>query len=254
MKLGLCSDLHLDHISSEDEGTVVSALKPILANDFDCLLIAGDISVTNKLSFHIKCLDKVFPNKYFVLGNHDHWGSYFTHAWEKVKNNHQYIHGKRIPLTPETILVGVDGWFDARAGREKDIYNTNDLNYIGDLSVINRIDSLILEKIRSWADADAKSLAQSLEGLVGVERVVILTHYPPWPNPDDSAKFYAWSVCNAVGSVIESVARANPHIRFDVICGHTHHKWQAKILLDNINLNVLPAEYSNPALSGILEI
>jgi predicted phosphohydrolase len=168
-----------------------------------------------------------------------------------VSSRPEYIHGQRIQLTDKTILVGVNGWFDARKGDTYHLNDTNDLNFVKELA--EQTHNTVLERIRRWADEEAKTLAESLQDLTGVERVLILTHYPPWANPKDDPRYYPWSVSVAVGQAISEVALRNPGVQFEVICGHTHHKWESRVL-DNVTISVQIAKYREPQIGSIIEV
>jgi predicted phosphohydrolase len=252
MKIGICSDLHLNFVSSEYKDAIINVVRPI-ASGLDLLLIAGDISTSISLNWHLDCITEALGGipYYFVLGNHDRWGSKYYDSHKLVTRRPEYIHGQRVQLTPDTILVGVNGWFDAMVGDPQRIYDTNDLVYVNDLCEQNGV--TIRARIREWAAEEAKVLRKILGDLSCVKRVLVLTHYPPWANANDDPKYYPWSVCVAVGKAITEIALQNQGVQFDVFCGHTHHKWESKVL-DNVTISVQIAEYGEPQIGSIIEV
>lgn len=70
MKLGIISDLHLDHNDSYD-------FKKILSNpELDCLIIAGDISQDKDTLLELMSdLEEINKLTLVVLGNHDYYNS-----------------------------------------------------------------------------------------------------------------------------------------------------------------------------------
>ena len=131
-----------------------------------------------------------------------------------------------------TVVVGVDGWGDGRAGApERSSVQLNDWRMIREFAEIRAMADLRARRVRLavLADEDAAGLETTLRAAVpGASRVVVLTHVPPfeeacWHEGGRSdPEWLPWFTCVAVGAVLRRVAAQHPAVRFDVYCGHTH--------------------------------
>lgn len=251
IKIGIASDIHLNFVSRDSEDIIKYTLEQ-LTYGYNQVWIAGDISTQKYLEFHSYIIEQ-FPI-YYILGNHDRWYGNYSDAEKIVGNKKNYIHGKRIQLSKDSILVGINGWYDSRAGNVYDLNNTNDMTEIEDLKNLARLPiELKLDQLRKWSDNDSILLTELLEDLEGIKNVYILTHFPPWVDYKDNPGYYPWSVNVKLGWTIETIANNNPSVRFEVLAGHTHKKRNIK-LGDNIFLNIQEAEYGEPKISQAIYI
>lgn len=75
MRLGIASDIHLDHYEYADP---MSTFTPLNNREkVDILLLAGDISSGELVKTHLELLSEAYPEIVFVQGNHDYWGNIF---------------------------------------------------------------------------------------------------------------------------------------------------------------------------------
>src|SRR5690606_33132446 len=116
-----CTDVHLDHIEDQD---VISFAERINKLSVDGVVLTGDISIAGRLVLHLSLLERVLQVPvYFVLGNHDYWGGEIA-AVRKQMRELSNLSGflRYLPtspytvLTPNTAIVGHDGWYDALYG------------------------------------------------------------------------------------------------------------------------------------------
>ena len=90
----------------------------------EIVVITGDLSAgPHRLAQYVELAEKVRKPIYFVLGNHDRYGTTFANTEAVVKRvTTQFSHLARldgsqlIPLNESVALIGVDGWADGLAG------------------------------------------------------------------------------------------------------------------------------------------
>ena len=170
-----------------------------------------------------------------------------------------------VELTPNTALVGHDGWADGRLG---------DLD--GSEVILN--DFLLIDELRRWRDAhtlDKPALRQAfrpwatrrpryLKGVLApaaeqYPHVIVATHVPPFreaawyqgrPSADDFLPFFA---CKAVGDVLLEAAQSHPGCQILVLCGHTHGGGELQVL-ENLRVVTGPAEYGKPEIQQVIDV
>lgn len=278
MKLAWCTDIHLDFLDGPGRPNTIyqDFAKPLSDVDSDAVMITGDISLSSMLPRHLSDLEAVVRKPiYFVLGNHDIYGSSFGAVHDQVKNlcssskNLKYLTGSGpVSLTRKTALVGDDGWYDAYHGdASRSPYVMSDWVQIADyvnagcaqstgmygprpnmgsvIAISRKIAFDAAERMRAAASAASKSH----------KVVVILTHVPPWvqahrlDGKSGSVVAHPWYTSKLMGDAIEEVAREHPSVRYEVFCGHTHGQYDAKIA-DNVSCHVGGAEYGKPDIVG----
>lgn len=279
MRLAWATDIHLDFL--DDDGVRRFAAE-LAAPRADALVLSGDLSHAEVLEHHLRLLAQGVPGPiYFVLGNHDYYGSAIAAVRAAVLDL-----GARRPrlswlpaagvvrLTDRTALVGCDGWADARLGSpDTTPVVLNDFFHIEDLAAAidpaARADPRrfrgtdrgpLHAVLRARADAEAATLRALLrEALREFERVVVVTHLPPFAEACwhegrlSDGDWLPYFTCAAVGDVLREAAVAHPTRDITVLCGHTHGAGEARPLA---NLRVLTggAEYRHPILQRVLEV
>ena len=161
-------------------------------------------------------------------------------------------------LTPNTCLVGHDGWGDGRLGDyEHSLVQLNDFRLISELTGLSR--SALLGRLNQLGDEAAAHIGSVLSGaLQPAEHVVVLTHVPPfkeasWYNGQHCERdWLPFFSCQAVGDVLAGAMRNHPHKRMTVLCGHTHGGGSSEIL-PNLVTYTGPAEYGRPAIQKVFE-
>lgn len=90
----------------------------------------------------------------------------------------------------------------------------------------------------------------------GFENIVVLTHVPPFreasrylnqPSPEYSVPYFS---SKALGLMLLECYAMYPHIKFDVLCGHTHDPFDAHIR-KNLRVRVMRAEYGAPRFEHV---
>ena len=170
-----------------------------------------------------------------------------------------------VELTPNTALVGHDGWADGRLG-----------DFDGSDVILN--DFLLIDELHCWKDShtlDKPALRLALQAL-GDEaagylrsvlapaaeqypRVIVATHVPPFreaawyqgrPSADDFLPFFS---CKAMGDVLLDVAQSHPRCELLVLCGHTHGGGELQVL-ENLRVLTGPAEYGHPRIEKVFTV
>ncbi|MFK7987480.1 MAG: metallophosphoesterase [Sandaracinaceae bacterium] len=264
MRLAWLTDIHLDHA---DDAAIDALLDAVACEAPDGLLLTGDLSIAAKLPAHLsRIVETLDRPAWFVLGNHDYWGTEVEPLREVMRRIREVEprlswlqHAGPVPLSETTVLVGVDGWADARNG---DVAGSpirlRDYQHIGDL--VRDDFSEALDVVRSLADHDATRLTELLhEARATAPTILVATHVPPFV---EAARFKGqvthphwlpWVTCRAVGDALLAFADAHPETQLDVLCGHMHHPADER-MRPNLRVRCGEAHYRRPALGALLHV
>lgn len=258
------TDLHFD---AADRSQYQLFFNLVIAHEPDFILIGGDISNGISSLTHLKNLAKLIDKQfYFVLGNHDfYYGSIVEIRREASKMTaeiprlHYLTDNGIISLSEKTALIGHDGWSDARAGDflSSDVM-LNDYLLIDELKRLNHEERF--EKLHELGDEAALYLKNQLvKALEKHERVVLLTHVPPF---EESCLYEGlpaqsnWTphfVGKTVGDSIEKIMKEHPNQELLVLCGHSH--WGQDIqILPNLHVVTGHSELGIPNVQGLILI
>lgn len=279
IKAAWMTDIHLNFLADNLRQNFYKELN----NGVDVAFITGDIAEATSVVSILEEMEASFKKPiYFVLGNHD----FYEGSVAKVREDLAAMQKRNIKLRymgqqsaihfGKTILVGVDGFADAREG---DFYKSsvkmNDHFYIEDYSNQcetgrsplvwhdSGIRAKIAVKMKELADADAAYLDREIRSAMAfapeTNRCIVLTHIPPFkenalhqgePSDPDCLPFY---VSKATGDVLLQVAADYPNVQFDVYCGHSH---SASLHQHAVNLTVEcgEAKYLSPQIQKLIEI
>lgn len=262
------TDIHLNFLNKPAR---IDFYNSINQTECEAILISGDISeatsvcdILNEFSQH--------TNKkiYFVLGNHDYYLGSVTQVRDSItmicsQNSNLTWLGRPeiIQLNDHTVLLGHDGWADARYGNfEHSTISLNDSRLIAEL-----FESFLLSKaalknqMQLLADTDAQVLEQVLvkSTSLNINRLIIATHIPPFPEcclhkgkiSDDHWLPYFSS--KATGDVILAFAKNNPKMNILVLCGHTHSRALFRPY-KNIEVKAGEADYYKPKLQELITL
>lgn len=266
MRAAWITDPHLNFLTVDQIKEFASYVD---ATDSDVAIITGDIAESQCLVsvltiFAEVCLKPI----YFVLGNHDFWHSNMasvvamvnslTHS---VENLHYIGDGKVISLG-STALIGVDGWYDGRAG--VGMQNTEmrlwDTTYIADLRLASQFDlaDKVLEIAREQAATADINILRAMNR--DPERLLLATHVPPFR----AASYHGDEIGDNVaaphfvnvtlGETLSRIMKDDlPNMEMLVICGHTHSPCTYHHF-DNLVVKAGRAEYGTPTVAEILEV
>lgn len=258
------TDLHFD---AADRSQYQLFFDLVNAHEPDFVLIGGDISNGVTSLTHLNNLAKVIDKQfYFVFGNHDfYYGSILEIRNEakkltrEVPRLHYLTDNGIIALSEQTALIGHDGWSDGRCG---DFLNSdvllNDYLLIEELKRLNHEERL--QKLNELGTEAAEFLKKQLKtALETYERVVLLTHVPPF---EESCLYEGlpadgnWTphfVGKATGDAIEAVMKLHPNKQLLVLCGHSH--WGQDIqILPNLRVVTGHSELGIPNVQGLIFI
>jgi len=276
-QLAWMTDIHLD-MAGDLAGRLGSLSMSV--RDSDGVIITGDISVSNMLTEHLSLIESAFQRPiYFVLGNHDYYGSNIgivrrrvsahcaSSSYLKYMSNVPYV-----KLDGGAVLLGHDGWYDAQNGNpHSDTILMNDWLQIADFNsalraspvgrVLNK--NAIIQVARSIAQQAVNHVAGGIKAAVRDTRhIIVMTHVPPFRESFNAAEKYKgsssseivpWYTCKLMGDMLMAAARAYPHVKFTVLSGHVHSRYDDD-LLNNLNVKVGGAIYGNPQLASVISV
>lgn len=263
-RLAWATDTHLNFLrvigalESFVESLKEDALE-IAGWDLDALIITGDIAEGHDFGDHIESIKKQLGKPvYFVLGNHDIYGSSFDSARDWAARLGGWLTSDGVvKLTDEVALVGHDGWYDARIGNP---YALKMSDFMCIQNFNRKTIHGIVEMSRIEADNAAAAAKVTLnKALDGFSKVIFATHYPPFAGAcwhegklsgDD---WMPWFTSKAMGDMLLEVAIARPDKHILVLCGHTHSSGYYEAA-PNLKVLTGQAQYHHPSLAGVLEV
>lgn len=260
MKLAFLSDIHLDFVIKSDIEKLAYDM-----SDCDAAVITGDIATSSSLFITLNILADNFKKPiYFLCGNHDFYKSSFKEVEQatiKYSDSNKYCkwlqHIGIVELTPNTCLLGADGWYDLRLG---DYWNSN--FGLTDFAVIKDLIGLSKEeryKVCSKRGDDCADYIRDVlpEAAKKYKNIIFATHVPPFqgaslykgrPSPQYSLPYFS---NKAAGMALLDIAEWFPDRKFLVICGHSH--FAADYQIKNITVKVAGAEYYEPKVYATIE-
>ena len=229
------TDPHLDHLTASARTQWFDRLESFEGSG---ILLTGDIGESDTVFGFLDEISKRHHSIWFVLGNHDYYGSTISsmrcrvEAFAAEHETLHYLHSAEpIYYDHDSVLIGVDGWSDGRAG---DFLSSNimlnDYRRIGELSGLES--NARLARLQALGAVEADTLRRTLAKLSGtpIRQVRIATHVPPFPEAcwyQGSNEINEWTphfTCVAVGKEILRFAHAHPTTQVDVLCGHAHNE------------------------------
>lgn len=271
-RIAWCTDIHLDHLKSDQD--IVKFSETIKSRNVEGVIITGDISNSQSIVLHLSMLERLlqFP-VYFVLGNHDYYGSDVATVREQMKEVSNMSGFLRylpttpyVTLSPSTALIGHDGWYDALYGDyKKSQFVMADWRAIRDFVDVNSMldertpnYSNIVMKARELASGAVQHVHAAIKGAIRHHKnIVIATHFPPFEKlhrfrgkPGDFS-VVPWYTSKMMGDLILSAAKSFPDVNFTVLAGHTHGFCSERIA-GNVHCYVGGATYGAPSVADVL--
>lgn len=268
MKLAWVSDVHLNFLNEEER---FKFYDKVVETECNIVVISGDIAESHNVCKIVHEME-VYLHKpvYFVLGNHDFYGSSVEKVKKSVKNMNWLPKNTGVPLTYDTILMGVDGWGDCRNGDfENSRLVMNDWIYIdelreayGSMSYIAKSDNDDLKKaLQKLADKDASLLKRRVKAAIkkGYEHIIMVSHVPPFEDAclhagrkstPGGLPFFSSKI---LGDSILPIAKKNPKIKFTWLSGHTHSRCKYKPC-NNMTVKVAKADYYCPKVEEVIDV
>ena len=267
-KYAWATDIHLDFLK-DDNRRIIQFGEGLVKDSPTGIFLTGDLSVAARLPFHLGALEQIAKRPiYFVLGNHDYYGARIEDVRKRMRaltNASPFLrYLPTIPyvaLTPTTAVLGHDGWYDAIYGEWKNSsFNMTDWTAIHDFIEVNGAKSTIVGLARKLAHEGVLHVQESIKQAVRYHRnIIILTHYPPWAQAHQHEgkqgdwNAAPWFTSKMMGDMLLDAAKAYPQVKFTVLAGHTHGRYDGQIA-NNLEVHVGGAEYNAPALQGLVEV
>jgi Icc protein len=262
MRATWLTDLHLNFLKKEPLNRFLGSVKREMPH---VLFVTGDTGESHNVCHFVEELRRIAP-VYFVLGNHDFYGSSIDEVRQRARATGCWLPALApVRLTDTTTLIGVDGWGDARCGNLASRVRLADWQWIRDL------DTLIFcspeqraQALQALGTQEATALHDQLERLETPSELLVLTHVPPfaeacWHDGKQSEPdWLPWFTCIAVGDVLLAYARRVPTTKITVLCGHTHGRGEVRPQ-DNLLVQTggwAPGErdYGNPIVQATWSI
>lgn len=258
MKLLWTSDIHLNFLTNP-----VPFYAKINSIECDCIVISGDIGESDSIAKYVSDIEQATGRPvYFVLGNHDFYGSSIKETKRAVKHLKWLPKNDGIPLSETTILIGADCWGDCRNGDFENSHLTmSDWLHIEELNKAYLKGMGSLKKtLQKLADKDAKDIGKKAVKAIekGFTNIIIVSHVPPFEGASMFAgrkstpsglPFFSSKIS---GDILRPIAEQHPDVKFTWLCGHTH----SKVCLNvgkNIVVKVAPSEYYYPQVAEVIE-
>ncbi len=264
MELIWTTDPHLNHVQVDAWSEWI---KSIASHGAQGIVITGDISEGDDVVFQLRRLAETLNTPiFFVLGNHDFYGSSFAatrqaviHACREHPLLHYLTDLAAIELERHAFLVGDDGWGDATIGDfDNSTIRLNDFPQIADFN--DAPTAGWKDQLHALGAESAARLKQKLLALPAeAKQALILTHVPPFreacwyegkTTDDNWAPFF---VCGQLGTALKEVSALRPDCHYQVLCGHTHHAGIATIG-PNLIVHTGAAVYGHPDLEGLVSL
>lgn len=263
MKLTWLTDIHLNFV---DRSAVEGLCTAIHTSGTEAVLITGDIATSTRLCSSLKFIaDNLKRPIYFVLGNHDYYGSSIrkvnaevAYVAEKHPNLIWLSRSEVVELLPDTCLIGHEGLVDGRLGDpEGSQVELNDYVHIEELRQPTK--NRRLEVQGMLGDEAARHLYKQLAAASKYKKIIVALHVPPFAEAcwhlgelttDEYLPHFA---CKATGMVLKNFMKKNPKLSMTVYCGHTHSSGYAEIL-PNMCVFTAAAEYRFPCIADIIQL
>ena len=258
------TDLHLNFLTSPQ---IDAFYETVSAREPDVVLVGGDIGDASTFVSSLGALEtKLQLPIYFVLGNHDFYGSSIADGRRTAA---QLAERSRwlswlpdagvVELAPGTGLVGHGAWADGRLGKAaQSLVMLNDYVWIQDFVALNLQERFA--KLNELGDEAARYFESVLpRALERYEHVIVLTHVPPfkdacWHQGKISDEdWLPHFCCSVVGDVLIALMREHSARRLSVLCGHTHGVGEAEIL-PNLTVRTGGAVYRKPSVQAVFEV
>jgi Icc protein len=269
MRLAWLTDIHLNFVKAD----VCLSLWEALDRQCDAVVVTGDIGERPSIVGYLRQMEVALKRPiYFVLGNHDFYRGSIAETREvvtKLAAESDYLEyltaTGMVELTPQTALIGHDGWGDARLGDfENSDVILNDYALIEDLQFWvspGELDKIKLRDVLYQLGDDAAIQLEANLTMAASDyaNVIVATHVPPFREAtwhEDRISDDNWLPhfsCGATGEAVLRVMRSNPESRLQVLCGHTHGGGEFQPL-ENVNVLTGPATYGAPAIQRIFDI
>jgi predicted phosphohydrolase len=243
IKIAHVTDPHFNFLTvgsdsnSRDESKILNFCQEIKAAGCEAAVISGDLTEAPYLYSDLKLFQKHLGLPvYFILGNHD----FYRGSFAKVNQLSRMITDAEpnikwlqcidsIKLTEKACLIGVDGWYDIKAGGAEhsrlamtDFFLIEEFRHQPHMKVVSAS--------RKLAHDSSMKLEEKIKKVVGqFETIYIATHVPPFLeaalSPQRELSDFNWApyMTNIVmGDTLVQLSEEYRDKKFVVLTGHTH--------------------------------
>lgn len=189
MKIRLYSDLHFEFHQDGGKSFLLEQNQ-----DFDVLVLAGDLNIAKNLRNSFQLISEIFQNKkiVFVPGNHEYYHSSFPEVQQILAEEKNIITLDNSCATIDGVkFVGTTLWFPHSGSYERGDESLNDFNQISNF--------------RSWVGKRAQSSIDFLDKEIEKDCVVITHHLPHRSaiHPHYAGSYMNKYFLNNVGPLVE---------------------------------------------------
>ena len=259
------TDLHLNFVGLTKTAEFCKRIKA--ENEFDIVVISGDIAEAPNVVEYLKTLEKHIAKPiYFILGNHDFYhGSIkeMFYIMKDLSDNSEYLNWltvcSPIVLGKDTCMIGRESWNDCLYGNwnESNVV-LNDYKYIDEFRRLNKND--LYNKLGSLAGLTAAKIEDKLRiVLTDYKNVFLITHVPMfkeiccWRGKMSGEDYLPHYSNKTIGVMLFQVMKYNIDNNLTVLCGHTHGQVEKQIT-DNIYVKVGDGVYNAPKIQEIITV
>jgi predicted MPP superfamily phosphohydrolase len=232
----------------------------------EIVIITGDLSAgPHRLAQYTELAEHIKKPVYFVLGNHDRYGTTFANTEvvvERVTARFSHLvrlNGSQlIALNDSVALVGVDGWADGLGGEGPATkVRIDDFDQILDFAT--EPEPEVFRAMKERAGKYRQALKPSLlRALKRYQITLLATHVPPYEGAawhegaPSSPAYQPFFSSPSMGKMINAALAEYPGKRVLVLCGHTH---SSGIYRDgNVLVLTAGARYGFPEISKTIHL
>ena len=231
-RLAWFTDPHFNFLHSGDVERFGSSL-----SSADRCLITGDISEGPSIVRHLTEFQRGFGKTvYFVLGNHDFYGSSFAKVASLMRDltsrnkNLIWLNSVGVQVVGKAQLCGVDGWYDAQLGRfYPPAITMSDWTAIQELKIAYLNGPLgLIHECRAQGIQSAFLAGEKLVNVDPSKKLLFATHVAPYAESAwhegkvSGPDFVPWFTNHVLGQELSRFAEANPVCDMTTMCGHSH--------------------------------
>lgn len=229
------TDIHVDFKNKE---TVDRFFDSIASEKARGICITGDMADKEQsISFLEELSKKVDFPIYFVLGNHDYYGSSILSFQKKIESffegNPSVVYlpsQEEIGVSDTTAIIGIDNWYDLEIGNYfKSEVRLRDFTEIADFMILEK--HQLYDHFQKGSRNTIFQVKRKLEkAFENYAHVILLAHVPPFieaclyknkPADEEHAPFF---IQGLLGSFLLEFMEGYREKSLTVLSGHTHHK------------------------------
>lgn len=241
-KFAIATDTHFNLISDEKFDLFIKETKH-LKEEIDFLIFSGDISEYSWEEKLKKIAKKTEIPIYFILGNHDYYGSSITRTNERLK---KYSETKLLqePVWLSDVegvdcgsfmLIGHENWWDGGYTNQYTTWLDNAIMF-QDYSLIKEISEKTIEErfleLTKQAQLSTNEIIRKLKNAFKThDNVILITHVPPFKENcthfgiQMTQNWLSHFSCRVLGDALTFVMQNEPEEKSLVVfSGHTHEE------------------------------